>query len=71
MLVFFLFQNINNDYFVLCGIFGLLFHSPGFSFGLSSLRDFGGLVQSCSLQRQCLKCRGSGDLLHLSNLRFP
>lgn len=30
---FFLFENINNDYFVLCGISGLLFHSPGLPFG--------------------------------------
>lgn len=41
---FFLFENINNYYFVLCGISGLLFHSPGLSLSLSSLRDFEGLV---------------------------
>lgn len=71
MLIFFLFENINNYYFVLCGISGLLFHSPGLSLSLSSLRDFEGLVWSFSLQRWCLKCLSSRDLLHLPNLEFP
>lgn len=44
MLIFFLFENINNYYFVLCGISGLLFHSPVLSFGSEFLRDFEGLV---------------------------
>lgn len=71
MLIFFLFENINNYYFVLCGISGLLFHSPVLSFGSEFLRDFEGLVWSLIWQRLCSKCLGSRDLLHLPNLEFP
>lgn len=40
MLIFFLFENINNDYFVLCGISGLLFHSSDWCFGSEFLKGF-------------------------------
>ena len=40
MLIFFLFENINNDYFVLCGISRLLFHPSDLSVGSEFLKGF-------------------------------
>ena len=48
---FFLFENINNYYFVPCGISGLLFHSPGW---------FRGSELILNLQRWYLKCPSMG-----------
>lgn len=67
----FLFENINNYYFVLCGISGLLFHSPGWLFVSEFLKGFQRPGLSLQLAEILWEMSTHGDLLCLPHPRLP
>lgn len=58
---FFLFENINNYYFVLCGISGLLFHSLGLSLGSEML--------ACEILKPWFDLHRAGIMFRMSKKR--
>ena len=56
-----LFENINNYYFVLCGISGLLFHSLGLSLGSEML--------ACEISKPWFDLHRAGIMFRMSKKR--